>query len=77
MHNQHPCEDRQAPSPKKLPTQKLLEEKREETHDQGNACNMRRLTLIYLEVMTEKYPKDCPRGRAEALELQYWDVLIL
>lgn len=48
-------------SPKKLATQRIIGEGKEETHQQGNTNEKRLLTLIYLEVMTEKYPTD-PSG---------------
>ena len=56
--NTHMQRDRFQESPKKLSTQRLMEKKRQITHNQGNAYNMRLLTWICLEVMTEKYPKD-------------------
>lgn len=46
---------------KKLATQRITGEGKEETHQQENTNDKRLLTLIYLEVMTEKYPKD-PSG---------------
>lgn len=48
-------------SPKKLATQRITGEGKQETHQQGNTNDKRLLTLIYLEVMTEKYTKD-PSG---------------
>lgn len=38
---------------------------REETHHQGNANEKRLIILIYLEVMTDKYPKDPQEGEGK------------
>lgn len=48
-------------SPEKLATQRITGEGEEETHQQENTNDKRLLTLIYPEVMPEKYPKD-PSG---------------